>query len=199
MAFDGYTQNYFIGDTFNNQNGLVRVAGDKAEITTVNLKDAGVTVSGFDSSTAGEKTVTVSYGGYTGTFTVNVLDVAEVKLKKPTTTIYLSHETEFSTSGSYFTVKSTGNIIEKTVPLTVDMVSGFDPSAATIENRTTDNYKKQTVTITYLNQTFDFEIYIRYSGVSIVRQRAAEMMKELEELKARLAAEKSEGTDKKDE
>ena len=176
MTFEGYIQNYFVGDSFNNQNGRIKVADNDAKISTINLKDDDVMISGFDSSTAGAKTLTVTYNGFTGSFTVNVLDIAEVKFKKPTQSIYLSHETKFNTKGAYITVTSTGNVIEKTVELDPDtMVFDFDTSIATIENRTSDNYAKQTVTLKYLGYTDTFDIFIRYSGVSIVKQRAEEM------------------------
>ncbi len=44
---------------------------------------SGFTTSGFDSSSAGEKTVTVSYGGKSTTFTVTVEEKTEVDLAAP--------------------------------------------------------------------------------------------------------------------
>ncbi len=176
IAVEGFDANYFVGDTFNKSNGRIKVADDNANVTSVNLKEDSVAISGFDSSTAGAKTVTVSYGGYTGTFTVNVLGVESVKFNSPSKKAYQSHETEFNVAGSYFTVTSEGGVMQKTVALTADMVKGFDPSVATMDNRTPTTAAKQTVTVEYLGHTFEMEITIRYSGVSIFRQRAEEMM-----------------------
>lgn len=175
IAAEGFDANYFVGDVFNKQNGRIKVADNQANVTTVNLKDEAVTVSNFDSSTAGTKTVTVSYKGYTGTFQVNVLGVERVKLNAPSKKSYQSHETEFNVVGGYFTVVSENSVIQKTVPITVDMVTGFDPTVATIENRTAATAVKQTVEISYLGYAFDMEISIRYSGVSIVKAYAKEL------------------------
>ena len=61
-------QTYAIGDTLD-RSGLV-VTATYSDYTTQAVTD--YTTSGFDSSTAGEKTVTVSYGGQTATFKVQV-------------------------------------------------------------------------------------------------------------------------------
>ena len=176
IAVEGYDANYFVGDPFNKNNGRLKIADDQGKITTVNMKEDAVVISGFDSSTAGQKTLTVTCNGYTGTFTVNVLGFESVKFNSPSKKAYQSHETDFSVSGGYFTVTAEGGAMQKTVPLTVDMVKGFDPSVATMENKTPTTAAKQTVTIEYLGYTFQMEISIRYSGVSIFQQRAEEMM-----------------------
>ena len=46
----------------------------------------GYTLSGFSSTTAGNKTITVSYGGQTTTFTINVIDPSKPTVVTPTAT-----------------------------------------------------------------------------------------------------------------
>ncbi len=175
IAAEGYDTDYFVGDSFNKQNGRIRVADDNGTVTTVAMKDDSVTVSGFDSSAPGTKDVTVTVGGYSGTIRVNVLAVEKVTLKSPSKKIYGSDETEFSTEGGYLTVISTGGVIEKTVPLTGDMISGFNPGAATEENRESGTALKQTVRISYLGFDFDFEISVRYTDVTAVLDAAKKL------------------------
>ena len=177
ITVEGYDMNYFVGDQFNKQNGRVKVADDKATVTTLNMKEDAVVITNFDSATPGTKTVTVICNGYSGSFTVNILDVQSVKFSSPSKKSYQSHETDFNAAGGYFTVTSEGGTIQKTVPVSADMVKGFDPSAATLENRTASTALKQKITIEYLGHMYEMEISIRYSGVSIMKQRANEMSK----------------------
>ena len=170
IAAEGYDTDYFVGDTFNREKGRVRVADDRAQVTTVALSDASVTVTGFDSSVPGTVEVTVTVGDYSGSISVNVLAAERVSLTAPSKKTYRSDETEFDVSGGYLTVVSTGETLTKTVALTADMVSGFNPSAATRDNAETA--LKQTVRISYLGKDFDFVISIRYSSVSAVLDAA---------------------------
>ncbi len=77
-----------------NPNKTVYTVGESLDTTGLTLKatysdgstqtiTSGFTTSGFDSSTAGEKIVTVSYGGKTTTFTVTVEEVEEVDPNAP--------------------------------------------------------------------------------------------------------------------
>ncbi len=60
---------YAIGDALDTAGLSLSVTDNYGETYTVT---EGFTTSGFDSATAGEKTVTVTYGGLTATFTVTV-------------------------------------------------------------------------------------------------------------------------------
>lgn len=175
IAVEGAVQDYFVGDTFDQSKGRIRVASDDGKTTTVALNDAGVSIENFDSSSASDaKTVTVKYGEYSGTFTVSVHSVGSVELSaSPKKTAYSSHETAFDTTGAYFTVKANGDDFSRFVELTDKMVSGFDPSAATLDNRTTP--LEQRVVISYLGYNFNFDVKITYSGVSLMRLRASEL------------------------
>ena len=54
LTVEGYDKNYFVNDSFNNQNGIIKVANDNAEISNINLSSEAVLITGFDSSTVGE-------------------------------------------------------------------------------------------------------------------------------------------------
>lgn len=175
IAVEGASSKYFVGDVFDKTKGRLKVADDMGNVTTVNMVDEGVTIVDFDSSVAASgKLVTVKYGEYTGTFPVEIYDVADVKLSGvPKISAYKSHDTEFNITGGFFTVTAKNNEYEKFVELTADMVSGFDPKAATPEHLNTP--LKQIVKLNYLSFSFDFEVTIRYSAVSLMNLRAEEL------------------------
>lgn len=175
IAVEGAVKDYFIGDSFDKTKGRLVVADNSGKTTTVPISDSRVTVVDFDSETAGSgKTVTVAYGDYSGTFTVNIHNAGSVELSSsPKRSSYSSHETEFDITGAYFTAKSEDGSFEKFVELTKNMIVDFDPSVATAEHRKTP--LKQTVKIEYLGHSFDFEISITYSGVSMMKAAAAQL------------------------
>ena len=174
MVFEGVVTDYFVGDEVNRSEGRVRIADDTGKTSTVNFSSELITTEGFDSSTSGAKSVTVKYGDYTSTYTANVYDVENVELsKKPQKTLYNSHDTKFYITGAYFTVTANGGALSRYVNLTEDMVEGFDPSVATIENISTR--LPMTVKIKYLGFEFDYEIFVTYSGVSYMRDVAKKL------------------------
>lgn len=68
---------YTVGETLDTTGMTVTVFYSDGSEKTISLEE--VTVSGFDSATAGEKTVTVTWQGQTASFTVSVTDQAEEK------------------------------------------------------------------------------------------------------------------------
>ena len=174
IAVEGITRDYFVGDSFDKTKGRLRIADDKANVKSVNLSEESVVIEGFDSSTTGKKTLTVKYGEYTGTFTVTVYTAETVTLtSSPKQTKYYSHDTAFSTNGAYFTVTANNGSLTRMIEVTPDMVDGFLPSAATIENM--DSPLQQTVKIKYLGKSFDFKIKIYFSAVSLANLRSEEL------------------------
>ena len=176
ITLEGITREYFVGDSFNKENGRLRVADDQGNVKSVNMNDAAVTVEGFSSDTAGAKTITVKYGDYTGTATVNVYAAETVELtSKPKKTVYYSHDTEFSITGAFFTVTANNGSLTRMIEATPDMVTGFKEAinSATIENM--DTPLAQTVKFNYLGKSFDFKITVRFSGVSLAQLRSEEL------------------------
>lgn len=178
MIVENATKDYFVGDEFDASKGKLTVRADDTTETTVNLNADGVTVTGFDSAEAGEKTVTVSYGGYSVPLTVKV-HTPQIKFHKPNKTSYDSHETELSLLGGYFTLYSENKELERSVVLTADMVSGFDPTKATMEENV-DTPLKQKVTVTYADYDYvdEYTVSIRYSDVTYFKTVAAEIKAE---------------------
>ena len=189
IAVEGVSDEYFVDDLFDKTKGRIKVADDKGNITTVNMSSDQVTIVDFDSATPAEgRLVTIKYGEYTGTFPVDIYEVAKVEPSAyPKTKAYDSHDTEFSVVGAYFTVTSKNGEYQKYVELTKDMVKGFDPSAATVENL--NKPLKQTVKLEYLTYSFDFEVSITYSAVTMMNDRA----KALKDVTDPFAATEAEG------
>ena len=174
ISVEGAVTDYFVGDSLDVTKGRIVVMNDNGVATPIPLNDSRITFSGFDATAAGNgKTVTVNYADYSGSFTVNVHDVASVELTaRPKKTSYASHETEFDVAGAYFTVKSADGKLEKYVELTAATIIGFDPAAATEANIDTPLVQK--IKIVYLGHEFDgFEISVTYSGVDYVKDCAA--------------------------
>ena len=182
MVFTGHETEYFVGDNFKTDKGKVTILKDDGTRLTVELDDSAISVVDFDSSAAGTgKQVTIRYSAnnveYTDTVAVNVYDVGGIKFMKPSKYAYGNHETAVNLNGGYFTVTALGNNgLTKHIELQQDMVTGFDPSVATKENM--DTPMVQTLTVSYLGQSYQFDIHIRYSGVSLMRD-AAELVKNI--------------------
>jgi hypothetical protein len=108
--------------------------------------------SGFDNSHLGPNTITVSIGGKTTAFQVQIVPVEVVKIslqKLPNTLRYKMGDAQLDLTGAELLAEYTPEGTE-TVPVTADMVTGFDPNTA----------GKQTLTITYKNQTTTFEVEV---------------------------------------
>lgn len=171
---ENFETRYFVGDTFNKNTGRLKIAGDDAKTFNVNMNDDKVSLVSFDSSKPGKATVTVRYSdgtvSYDCQFDVTVYDTSNMEFVPPTKTDYLSHDTALDVNGGYFTIVSSDSQLTKHVPLSLDMIKGFDLSAATLENR--ENAKEQTLTVEYLGQTFTYTVRITYSGISVINYYA---------------------------
>lgn len=171
---EGFETNYFVGDTYDNSKGKLRINKDDGTTATINLSSNEVTLKSFDSSTAGKATITVTYDGYDCSFDVTVYAVDSIRLTVPKRTKYASHETELSLSGGYLTVSAPSpSTFQKFVNLTPEMVSGYDPSQLTYENR--DQVLKQTILVRYAGKEASFEIELAYSKVHLTEHMATQL------------------------
>lgn len=138
---------YYPGDTFNSS-GLV-VSGSTSDGQTVVISK-GYTLSGFDSETLGNKTITVTFKQFTTTFEVEVKEDVAVEI----TNIYsaradylLGEEFYFSSLGIKMESGKNKNIVSTAEGITV---SGFD-STTTGEKTVTISYggisKEVTITV----------------------------------------------------
>ena len=177
---EGYEKDYFVGEKFDPLKGKIKITKDNGSVVNVTLNSRSVTLkTPFDSTTAGEKTVTVTYtdeGGkaYDCSFNVTVHNIASVTPNFPYRSEYKSHESVFDTSGGWLTVKAEApSTLTKSVQISSDMISDFKPSLATSEN--IDTPLIQTVKITYGNNVFEFKISILYSGVYVMNDAKEEL------------------------
>ena len=141
-------------------NGSFSTAGMKvtAKYSDNSTKDVtnSATVTSPDMSTAGTKTVTVSYGGKTATFniTVEAISVTGISVSKnPTETSYYTNET-FSSAGTEVTVTYNNGT-------TKVITSGMTFSSPDMSTAGT-----KTVTVTYSGKTATFSITVLAVTVS---------------------------------
>lgn len=174
MSLDGAQTVYFVDEAFNEEKGTVKIVTDDGTIS-VPLSDEKITVEGFTSETTNSAlALTVKYTdgdvAYSGAFTVKVID-AEISLRKPNKQGYKSHDEKLDLSGGYLSVKASGKT--EYVPLTDDMVSGFEPTALTVAD-----YGKsvtQMISVVYKNRTFTYPVEVSYSEISLIRFYASEL------------------------
>ncbi len=174
MQISGYKSEYMLDEEFSTK-GSVVIANDDGTTKSLSLNDSSIKIEGFDSSDVmSALTLTVTYKNgattHSCTFDVSIKPAEEVKITLPTNRIQYSHQEELDLSGGQIIVTFGGKQIP--VVMTQDMVTGYDPGAATKENLETPLV--QTVTITYAGvaKTYDVEIY--YTAVSLIKDYAKE-------------------------
>ncbi len=175
---ENFESDYFVGDTFDNTKGRLRIARDDGSTFNVNLNSEKISLKAFDASKEGTTTILVTYKdgdtSYECSFDVTVHKAAKVSLTPPKKAKYASHETELDLSGGYLTVEAAApSTFSKFVNLTPDMISGYDPSKVTIADRHTP--VTQVLTITYAGQQFEFPVEISYSTVYLVEAVAKDL------------------------
>ena len=181
ISAENYERNYFIGEKFSQNSGRLRVYRDDGTSYTVSLKDESVKVSEMDSSKSIQPIyVDVTYKPdsateYKGTIEVNIYEVSSAVMKNPNKLSYKSHENTLDVSGGYITFKSEGGEITRSVMLSDESVTitGFDPGAATVANRTQE--LSQDITVKCLGREFGYKIGIKYSDVSLIKDCLEEL------------------------
>ena len=136
---------YNVGDAFDPAGLQVKAVYNTGE---EDLSANDYQLSGFDSNTAGLKTVTVSYGGKTTTFEVNVVGALSVE-EAPEKRHYRKGEELDLTGLELALVDADGEEI-KAIDLDDVQVSGFDKDAL----------GPQTVTLTYAGETATFGVEV---------------------------------------
>jgi len=110
---------------------------------------SGLTYSGFDSSTAGTKTVTVTAGGRTATFNVTVISVTSIAItRQPTKTTYNAGEALDLTGIVVTATYSNGTSGQTTI--TNSNVTGFN----------SNNEGQQRLTVTVAGRTATFNVTV---------------------------------------
>lgn len=175
MTVENFETDYFVGEKFNKNKGKIKFTSDAGVTSTLDMKNDSITVKSFNSSVAGSVNVTIQYNGYDCTFpvTIHAPDPAKVQFKQPTKLDYFSHES-LNFSGSYLTVTaSSPSNLKKTLYITDDMVSGYNPEAVTEANENTP--VKQTVTVAYAGLSWTFDVNVLYSPIYTIESLASKL------------------------
>ena len=115
---------YYSGDSFDSTGLSILV---KYTDGTSEIKTTGYEVSGFDSGSVGEKTITVTYKTHTATFKVTVYDLSGIRITSFPSKIYYKIGETFDPSGlTVASVRQDGTEEE----ITDYDISGFDSSTA---------------------------------------------------------------------
>ena len=151
---------YFTGEPFD-QTGLTLTATyNNGNTETVSL---GIECTGFSSATAGQKTVTASYGGKSTTFTVEVKAIVTTGITVKTA----PNKTEYFVGDSY---DGTGLVVKVTYNngTNKDITTGFTTSGFSSATA-----GKNTVTVSYEGFTATFDVTIKaveLTGIEIAKQ-----------------------------
>lgn len=162
----GATTAYQVGDAVSLEGMTVVVTWSDG--TTTEVPVTAAMLSGFDTATAGTKTVTVTYEGVTTTLSITVTDyISSIALGTGYKSAYFLGET-LSVTGMNLTVTFASGATQ-TVAVTADMVTGFNSATA----------GANTLTITYEGKTTTAAIEIKNAApTSIVIPTAAELTAE---------------------
>ena len=143
---------YVLGQNFDLESLDITVYYNDDSSKKLNYND--VTITGFDSSSLGEKTITVTYkeGDKTvsAIFKIEIIEkeVKDIVLTPPTKTKYIEGQALDLTGGKVKVFYN--NETSKEIDLTNEMVSGYDASVV----------GKQTITVTYQGKTATFDVNV---------------------------------------
>ena len=144
-------QEYFVGDTLDSAGLTVLVKYTDGTSETIT---SGFTVSELDSSSIGEKEITVTYKNHTATFKVLVYELQGIRITHyPEKTYYRVGET-FDPAGLVVVTMRTDNTEKEITDYTV---SGFDSSKA----------GAKTITVSYQTEIDGIETFIGYDEFEI--------------------------------
>ncbi|MDD8048393.1 MAG: bacterial Ig-like domain-containing protein [Thomasclavelia sp.] len=143
---------YIEGQELDLTGGSIEVTYNDASKGTINLSDAGVTVTGYDKTKTGQQTLTVTYEGKTTTFKVNVIakTVDSIAVTtQPTKTTYFVGEEFDSTAGKITASYNDGTT--EVVDLANATITGYDKTKA----------GTQTLTVTYKGKTTTLNVTVK--------------------------------------
>ena len=147
---------YYVGDELNLDNGMIKLIYDDGTTSYVAISEDMIT--GFNTETPGEKTVTVTYEDKTCTYMITVKE-AEVSfisvVSSPDKEIYrYSKDCQIDVTGGRIEVFYNSGMSE-IIDITEDMVSGFDCNLLGI----------QEITVSYLGASASFNIYTEQADI----------------------------------
>lgn len=140
--------NYFVGDSLDDSVIQIKVTYENQ--TSENITITKEMISGFDTSTAGDKEVTITYKEKTTTlaYTVTPIKATAFTVNQTLKSTYYTGD-EFE-SNITLSVTYNNSTIKNNVSLESNMISGFDTSEV--------GNKKFVITVEELSQEFDYEV-----------------------------------------
>lgn len=176
MTIEGFTADYLVGDEFDTGNGVLKITRNDGTNYTVILKSDKVSIDGFSSANAGSFNLTAKYTNgstvYTCPFSVTVYDVDNVTFKAPNKVSYNSHDGALDVSGGYFTLSGKNGTLKRDVPLTADMVFGYDINAV----NETNSPLTQELTVKYDGNEDKYSVKLTYTDISLFKKNAVSML-----------------------
>ncbi|MBE6630907.1 MAG: hypothetical protein E7624_08685 [Ruminococcaceae bacterium] len=170
MVAAGFTGDYLVGDAFDLSKGYLKITRNDGTDYKVVFSDSKLTLTGFDTATAGQKTVTASYKAgdatYTCSFTVTVHNVENATLTAPKKQSYNSHDAVLDVTGGVLVLTGNNGALKKEIPVTADMVSGFDITAVNKDNTPFT----QTLSVAFGGKTYQYDVKLIYTGVSLFKE-----------------------------
>ena len=152
-----YIQNY---ETLNLTGGKIKVTYNDTSTETINMTASGVTVTGFDNTTTGTKTLTVKYKNKTATLTVTIVAKSLTKIEvttKPTKTTYIQNYNTLNLTGG----KITATYDDKSTEI-IDMID----ESVTVTGYDNKTVGTNTLTVTYKGKSTTFTVTIIEKSVT---------------------------------
>lgn len=168
-----YVADYLVGNPLDLSRGRLKIFRNDGTDYKVTLADSKVAVTGFDAGKTGTQTLTATYQSgeesYTCSFDVTVYAMESATLTAPKKTSYNSHDGVLDATGGLLTFTGKNGALKKEVTVTKDMISGFDLSAVNKDNTPL----MQTLTVTYGEKTYQYDVKLVYTGVSRFKDECA--------------------------
>ncbi|MCL2342105.1 MAG: bacterial Ig-like domain-containing protein [Firmicutes bacterium] len=139
---------YIKGEGLDVTGGIIQDVGASGVIR--NKRNVTVAeVTGYDANTLGGQRLTITYNGATKTYDVTVTNaVISIGTEKTPKTTFVQGESIDVSGGTIIVVKQNGEEIE--VPITLDMISGYDPN----------KIGQQIITITYQGKKVQYIVEV---------------------------------------
>ena len=132
---------YKVGESFDPDGMVLSVDEDNRGVYNTKVTE-GFTVSGFDSSTPGKKTLTVNYKGYTDTYEIEVIKLLNIAVEElPIKKSFFVNEKFEKTGLNIYAYYTGGHVYDVTDSCTL---SGFDSSKAGMKTITAEYKGKKT-------------------------------------------------------
>ena len=149
---------YGVRETLDLAGGKLNLNYSDGKSSTIDIQKGGVSVTGFNSSTGGEKTITVTYKGKTTTYKINVItELSSISIKNmPDKTTYIQGYEDLDLTGGKITLTyNDGSTSDLDMSDNSIRISGFN-------NNTVG---QKTITVEYGGKSTTFNINITEKSI----------------------------------